>query len=154
MEIIDGKEYITQVRKKIMEYNNRLNRDLSFQNIEDELKNPAKKYTAPEGELLVAVEDEIVYGIVAYHKHTDIRCEMKRLYVDPAARGKHIGDCLIMEIMRHARLAGYQEMVLDTIAPLQTAIYLYKKHGFEECEPYYNNPMSDVIYMKTNLEYS
>ncbi len=42
-------------------------------------------------------------------------------------------------------------MVLDTIEPLKAAIHLYKKFGFKECEPYYNNPMNDVIYMKKIL---
>ena len=47
--------------------------------------------------------------------------------------------------------SGYKEMVLDTIEPLQAAILLYKKHGFVECEPYYHNPMDDVIYMSKEL---
>ena len=42
-------------------------------------------------------------------------------------------------------------MVLDTIEPLKAAISLYNKHGFEECEPYYHNPMDDVIYMQNQL---
>ena len=42
-------------------------------------------------------------------------------------------------------------MVLDTITPLQAAVHLYKKMGFEECEAYYDNPMDDVIYMKRPL---
>ena len=42
-------------------------------------------------------------------------------------------------------------MVLDTIELLQAAIHLYKKHGFTECEPYYHNPMDDVIYMRKEL---
>lgn len=47
--IKDGKDYIPQVRELIIEYTKRLNRDLAFQNIEEELKNPAEKYTAPQG---------------------------------------------------------------------------------------------------------
>lgn len=43
------------------------------------------------------------------------------------------------------------EMVLDTILPLKAAISLYKKNGFHECEAYYRNPMSDVIYMRKEL---
>lgn len=39
-------------------------------------------------------------------------------------------------------------MVLDTIIPLQSAINLYKKVGFVECEAYYHNPMDDVFYFK------
>ena len=76
---------------------------------------------------------------------------MKRLYVKPDFRGAKLGEQLIRGILERARQAGYKEMVLDTIVPLQSAIYLYHKFGFLECEPYYNNPMNDVIYMKKEL---
>ena len=152
MELKDGKGYIPQVKDLIIEYAGRLGRDLSFQNIDEELKDPAHKYTAPEGELLVAVDDnDVVIGMVAYHRHSSDRCEMKRLYVKPEARGRHLGETLVKEIIAHAVDAGYREMVLDTVVPLRSAIGLYKKHGFEECEAYYDNPMTDVIYMKKKL---
>lgn len=124
---------------------------ISFQNLDNELKDPAKKYTSPEGELLVAVEGEDVLGMIAYHKHSDTRCEMKRLYVKPSCRGMKLGEKLIEELIAHARQAGYKEMVLDTIVPLQSAIHLYKKLGFTECEPYYHNPMPDVLYFRKEL---
>ena len=124
---------------------------ISFQNIDDELKDPAKKYNSPEGELLVAVEGEDVLGMIAYHKHSDTRCEMKRMYVKPSCRGMKLGEKLIEELIAHARQAGYKEMVLDTIVPLQSAKHLYKKLGFTECEPYYHNPMPDVLYFRKEL---
>lgn len=151
MKIVDGKPYIGQVKELIAEYTNRLGRDLSFQNIEDELKDPAKKYTAPEGELLTAVEGDEVLGMIAYHRHSDTRCEMKRLYVKPSCRGMKLGEKLIEELIAHAKQAGYREMVLDTIVPLHSAVHLYKKLGFTECEPYYHNPMPDVLYFKKEL---
>ena len=151
MRILDGKDYIDEVKSLIIEYTTRLGRDLSFQNLSEELDDPAFKYTAPQGELLIAENDGIILGMVAYHRHSDSRCEMKRLYVKPEARGMHLGDTLVSEIISHAKKAGYKEMVLDTITPLQAAISLYKKHGFVECEPYYNNPMDDVVYMKKIL---
>ena len=152
MKIVNGIDYIEQVKIKIIEYTTRLGRDLSFQNIDEELSNPAIKYAAPQGELLVALDDhEKVIGMVAYHKHSDERCEMKRLYVSPECRGMKLGEKLVDEIIQHAKNAGFKEMVLDTIVPLQAAIHLYKKMGFEECEPYYYNPMDDVIYMKRLL---
>ena len=152
MIIKDGKDYISQARELIIEYVSRLNRDLSFQNIDEELEDPAVKYTAPEGELLVAVDEaNHVIGMVAYHRHNAQRCEMKRLYVKPEARGIHLGDALVETIIERARRAGYKEMVLDTIAPLKSAIGLYEKSGFSKCEPYYDNPMDDVIYMSKKL---
>ena len=151
-QIKDGKDYIPQVRNLIIEYTSSLNRDLTFQNIDAELADPAFKYTPPEGELLVAVDSaDHVVGMVAYHRHNEERCEMKRLYVKPEARGQQLGERLVVEIIDHARAAGYREMVLDTIVPFQMAIGLYKKHGFVECEPYYNNPMDDVVYMSKKL---
>lgn len=151
MKIVDGKPYIQQIKELIIEYTKWLGRNLSFQNLDDELKDPAKKYTSPEGELLVAVEGEDVLGMIAYHKHSDTRCEMKRLYVKPSCRGMKLGEKLIEELIVHARQAGYKEMVLDTIVPLQSAIHLYKKLGFTECEPYYHNPMPDVLYFRKEL---
>lgn len=151
MKIVDGKPYIQQIKELIIEYAKWLGCDLIFQNLDDELKDPAKKYTAPEGELLVAVEGEDVLGMIAYHKHSDTRCEMKRLYVKPSCRGMKLGEKLIEELIAHARQAGYKEMVLDTIVPLQSAIHLYKKLGFTECEPYYHNPMPDVLYFRKEL---
>lgn len=65
--------------------------------------------------------------------------------------GHALGDRLIESIVDHAKASGYKEMVLDTIEPLKAAIYLYKKHEFVECEPYYHNPMDDVIYMRKEL---
>ena len=118
MQITDGKDYIPQVRDLIKEYTAALGRDLSFQNIDEELQDPARKYTAPNGELLVAVEDGRLLGMVAYHRHSDVRCEMKRLYVCPEARGKHLGSALVAAIIAHARQAGYREMVLDTLVPM------------------------------------
>ena len=32
------------------------------------------------------------------------------------------------------------------------AIGLYRKNGFKECKPYYDNPMDDVIYMIKNYK--
>ena len=152
MIIRDGKGYLPQVKQLILEYTDFLGRDLSFQNIDDELNDLKKKYLPPNGEILVALNEDDVLGMVAYYRHDEKTCEMKRLYVKPDARGMHLGDALISEITSHARDSGYEIMLLDTIKPLKPAIGLYQKHGFKECEPYYNNPMDDVIYMKNILK--
>ena len=66
-------------------------------------------------------------------------------------RGEHTGERLVEEIITCAKSDGYSEMVLDTLEPMKAAIGLYKKYGFEECEPYYYNPFEDVIYMRRTL---
>ncbi len=152
MKIVNGIDYIPQVKQLIEQYAERLNRNLDFQKLDEELENPAKKYTAPNGELAVVVDDKNrVVGMVAYRRLSSERCEMKRLYVTPEGRGHGLGEALVQHIICLAKKAGYTEMVLDTIKPLATAIHLYQKHGFTECEPYYDNPMNDVVYMKLDL---
>ena len=81
IKIVDGKPYLDQVKALIIEYTEWLGRDLSFQNLDKELADIAEKYTAPNGELLVAIdENEIVLGMVAYYQHSDTRCEMTVSY--------------------------------------------------------------------------
>lgn len=45
------------VKNLIKEYSRWLGRDLFFQNIDDELNDPVHKYTAPEGEILTAIDE-------------------------------------------------------------------------------------------------
>lgn len=151
LKIIDGTNYLDEVKRLVIEYTKFLGRDLSFQKLDDELKDLSAKYTPPEGRILCAAVDDEIIGCVAYHKHTAERCEMKRLFVRDGYREHHAGSRLIEAIINFARADGFTEMVLDTITPLESAIRLYKKFGFVETSPYYENPMSDVIYMKKFL---
>ncbi len=151
LKIIDGVNHLDEVKQLVIEYTKFLGRDLSFQHVDDELDDLSAKYAPPEGRLLCAEINGKIIGCVAYHKHNDNRCEMKRLFVREGYREHRAGSKLIEAIINFARADGFSEMVLDTIKPLQSAIRLYKKFGFVECEPYYFNPMSDVIYMKKIL---
>lgn len=151
MQIVDGLNYIEEVKELIIEYINSLNRDLSFQNINSELNSLKTKYSYPNGRIITAIVDDKVVGCVAFYKHSSKRCEMKRLYVKKEYRNLKIGNTLVENIISLAKKDGYREMVLDTIKPLTSAINLYKKFGFQEIKPYYSNPMPDVIYMKLDL---
>lgn len=152
MNITQGLPYINQIKDLIIEYTQSLHRDLSFQGLEEELDHLENKYAYGQGVLLAAINnDQEVIGCVAYHRLSEKCCEMKRLYVKPNYRQMHIGDKLVETLIEQAKEDGYQEMVLDKIKPLQTAIHLYQKHGFMMTEAYYYNPMDDVIYMKKVL---
>lgn len=63
--------------------------------------------------------------------------EIKRVFVDPIARGLGAGRALMREGMERARADGYTRMVLDTIVPLTEAIALYEALGFKPCTPFY-----------------
>ena len=103
MIIENGDEYIAEVKELIMEYTDRLDRDFSFQRLNDELNSLEDKYLPSNGELIVAIEDENILGMVAYHRHNDNTCEMKRLYIKPEARGCHLGNILVSEIIESVK---------------------------------------------------
>ena len=82
IKIIDGEPYFNQVNELIQEYTQWLGRDLSFQNLDKKLADIAEKYTAPNGELLVAIDDnDVGLGMVAYYYNPmdDVIYMMKEL---------------------------------------------------------------------------
>ena len=152
MELVDGAPHLEEVKELISEYTEWLGRDLAFQGLEDELEHIEEKYLPPEGGLVVAVDERgAVCGCVAYHRLDERTAEMKRLYVRPEGRGHRLGEKLAKRIMELAREDGYERMVLDTVAPLEAAVSLYRKLGFDEVEPYYHNPFedNDIIFAET-----
>ena len=152
MELVDGAPYLEEVKNLIREYTEWLGRDLAFQGLEEELSDLPGKYLPPHGQLVVALDEaSTVCGCVAYHRLDAKTAEMKRLYVLPSGRGHHLGNRLAERIMELAREDGCTRMVLDTVRPLEAAVSLYRKLGFDEIEPYYHNPFEDVIYFGREL---
>lgn len=152
MKIENGFFHVNSVQSLIRAYTDSLGRDLSFQNLAEELEDLTKKYGFPKGRLLAAVaENGTVMGCVAYCRHSAKRCEMKRLYVLPTYRKDGVGQALLTAIINLAAADGYEEMVLDTLLPMESAIRLYRRNGFEEIPAYYENPMSDVLYFRRVL---
>jgi putative acetyltransferase len=79
--------------------------------------------------------------------------EIKRMYVQPAMRGKGLAR-MLMEALEHAtRAAGSPLMVLETGPYQPEAIALYERHGFQRCGPYGgypDDPMS--VFMRKPLQ--
>src|SRR5881397_2152756 len=108
-------EQIAAVRQLFVEYARSLNISLCFQGFEQELAELPGKYSPPSGRLLLAVDDATPTGCVALRPRGDSICEMKRLYVRPAARGTRLGRLLAETVIREARAIGYARMRLDTM---------------------------------------
>lgn len=139
------------VKALFTEYTQMLGVNLDFQNYEQELEQLPGKYALPDGRLYLAYAENKAIGCIALREINDVICEMKRLYVKPKFRGKKIGQMLADQIISDAAQLKYDYMVLDTLTSLKSAIILYKKLGFYEIEPYYENPLENVIYMRLKL---
>jgi GNAT superfamily N-acetyltransferase len=145
-------EQIEHARGLFREYETWIQTDLCFQSFEQELAELPGKYAPPQGRLLLAFYDGQLAGCVALRKIVEGVCEMKRLFVRPDFHGKGLGRGLIEQVVKEAREIGYQRMRLDTLPPrMNKAIALYRRLGFKEIEPYYDNPVPGALFMELQL---
>jgi putative acetyltransferase len=95
--------------------------------------------------------DDVPAGCVALRPINETICEMKRLFVRPAFRGRGIGRELVDAIIREAREISYETMRLDTLHTMSAATRLYESVGFVHRTPYYETPLVHTIFMERPL---
>jgi len=143
---------IALARELFLEYAQSLGFSLCFQNFDNELASLPGDYGPPSGLLLLAQCNNQLAGCVALHALQSEICEMKRLYVRPAFRGKGLGRALAQAVIYQARAMGYSFIRLDTVEPvMKDAVALYRRMGFQEIAPYCANPIAGALYMELKL---
>ena len=135
------------VRALFREYAEGIGVDLSFQGFEEELAALPAGYDA----ILVAWLAGEPAGCVGVRSLGDGICEMKRLYLRPAARGAGVGRALAEAVIERARALGYTRMRLDTMPSMAAAVTLYRSLGFVEIAPYRFNPVPGATFMELPL---
>jgi len=123
--------------------------DLAYQGFATELAGLPGAYAAPSGALLLARDRAgAAIGCAALRPLADHGCcEMKRLFVDPAARGLGLGRALMEAIVGEAARLGYREVRLDTLPTMTAAIAMYRAAGFEPIAPYYDTAPAGTIFL-------
>ena len=144
--------HIAEARAMFLEYGEWLGFSLCFQGFDQELAGLPGRYAPPSGRLLLATDGANVAGVIALRGLDDATCEMKRLYARPAWRGQGLGRRLAENLLAEARAIGYRRLVLDTLpGRMDEAIALYRRLGFTEIAPYYDNPVEGAIFMEIRL---
>jgi ribosomal protein S18 acetylase RimI-like enzyme len=144
---------MASVATLFQEYAASLGVDLSYQGFEAELASLPGAYQPPAGALLLAIAPgHDALGCVAVRSLPEPgTCEMKRLYIAPAARGAGLGRALAVAAIEAATRAGYRAMRLDTLPAMTQAQALYRDIGFETTPPYYSSPIAGTIFMRKVL---
>ena len=142
---------IAAVRALFEEYAAWSKVDLCFQGFAAELASLPGAYAPPKGRLFLAIATDGLAGCIALRPFKGSACEMKRLYVRPAYRGRGLGRTLAERAVADARRIGYTSIFLDTLPSMETAIRLYESLGFERRAAYYDTPLEDTVFMELRL---
>ncbi len=91
---------------------------------------------------IAEVDGQMMGGGGYFHSDglPDDTCELVKMYLLPASRGKKIGAAIIIKSIEEAKKNGFSKMYLETMPELKEAISAYKKFGFE----YLSGPMGNT----------
>jgi len=143
---------LQMARELFEEYAVGIGISLCFQNFDQELAGLPGKYALPDGRLLLAYSDDRLAGCIALRKLDSRSCEMKRLFLRNDFRGQGLGRALVQAIIDEAKGIGYERIRLDTLpGRMDSAISLYRRFGFQEIAPYYDNPVEGALFMELTL---
>jgi DNA-binding MarR family transcriptional regulator len=96
----------------------------------------------PAGVFVVAYLGADPVGCCGLRHHVDAPSEIKRLWVDDAARGLGIGRRLLAEVEARAAAHGAAAVRLDTNRALTEAIALYRSTGYVEVPAFNAEPFA------------
>ncbi len=113
-------------------------------------------YFPPRGRLMLARHGDALVGM-AFLKPVAARvCEIKRMYVIPAARGQNLGRVLLSRLIEEARAIGYAKILLDSAVYMNSAHRLYRDLGFRDVDYYPQGETEEalkdfMVYMELTL---
>lgn len=90
----------------------------------------------PEVHFLVARSGEVIVGCAALVVTGDGTAEIKRMFVDPQARGLKLGHRLMQALEAEAEALRLAAIRLETGVSQPEALGLYRAHGYREIGPF------------------
>ena len=103
----------------------------------------------PNGAFLVAYLDGEAVGCGGVkHPPGVAEAEVKRMWVAEFARGRGIAGRLLVELEARAAAAGATTTRLETNRTLAEAMAMYRARGYEEVEPFNDEPFAHHWFAK------
>ena len=108
----------------------------------------------PSGCFLVVRLQGLAVGCGGVRKLDGTTGEIKRMWVDPAVRGRGIGRDLLAALEAAAARLGCARVRLDSCRHLPEAVRLYRSAGYRDVIAYNDNPYADLWLEKLLIEAS
>ena len=83
---------------------------------------------------LVEKDSGRIIGTVGLHPLDGTSVELRKMYLDPAFRGRGLGRFLLNYALEESRQRGFKRVVLETATILTEALNLYRSAGFKPCQ--------------------
>jgi GNAT superfamily N-acetyltransferase len=102
----------------------------------------------PAGEFFVVYRDGQAIGCGAVKHRAGAPAEIKRMWIDPMARGIGLGRRLLETLEACALAGGARVAHIETSAALPEAIALYRSSGWVEVPAFNDEPFADHWFEK------
>ena len=99
---------------------------------DETLDHLSEYYRQPGRAYFVLLENGVVAGGVGLAEFRGDCCELQKLYLADAVKGRGLGYELIRYIEGKARSLGYRSVYLETHTNLAAAIHVYERSGYRE----------------------
>jgi len=109
------------------------------------LSNPQEHFIDSGGQIVFAVQDDLVVGCCGIFKHTETVFEISKMAVRPALQGLGIGRVLLDRAIEVAQSLGAERLEIISSTRLKTALALYASVGFVEV------PLESDAYERGNI---
>jgi GNAT superfamily N-acetyltransferase len=104
-----------------------------------------EEMSPPGGAFVVGFEDDEAVCCGGVKRLPDGTCEIKRMFVTEAARGRGVARALLEELERRARELGYEIARLDTGPRQMRAQRMYERAGYAAIENFNANPVASFF---------
>ncbi len=102
------------------------------------------------GIVVIAYIDDIAVGCAGLKSYSDTDAEIKRVWVEPVYRRRHIAVDMMQMIESKAKEQHFTRTILQTREAMAEAVLLYEKLGYNRIENYppYDKLEGAVCYAK------
>ena len=125
--------------------------EVAYPESEPSVPCPPHEFASPSGLFLVAWAGDQAVGCGGFRSYRKDIAEVKRMYVEPWARGRGISRLLLQRLEEESRRLGYTRIRLETGTRQPEAMGLYETSGYTTIVPYgefRDSPLS-VCYEKS-----
>jgi GNAT superfamily N-acetyltransferase len=102
----------------------------------DETPVDPQEFVPPDGRFVIGYLDGVPVAMGGLRRLDENRLEIKRMYVDPAWRGRGLARVVLARLEELAREMGAGIVVLETGDKQPEAIALYTSSGYEPVDKY------------------